>query len=206
MADPKSKIYFDGRLWDLVDFDDPIEFDQVSRAICRKWEGMKAGCSLERGRHVAWLEGVSYRLFKDMIERDFDIVAIFERRCSDHGRAPTAKSAHTNLFQKGLSALFAHDWNAITPRDRERIGKRLWHAFRHFVPPEFLAGFLAQIPSEGLLKRAAANEIEPGFESWVIEKLKLVSGGTSPEKDLDPGGWRGTYPSQNRPRVKSRRG
>ena len=110
-----------------------------------------------------------------------------------------------NLFQKGLRALFAHDKDAVTARDRERIGERLWHAYRHFVPPTFLAGFLRQIPSAELLQRAASKEIEPGFKERVVEKLfRALGDGNLPEPDIDPLERRGRYPRQVEREAKRR--
>jgi hypothetical protein len=196
MADAELQVFFDRRLWDYVDSDDPSEFDRASDMVCRKWEARKRSAGEDRGSRVAWLEGVSYRLLKAIIESDTDNVEQFEQRSSRYGRDRAGKGASTNLFQRGLMALFAHDPNAITPRDRERIGKRLWHAYRHFVPPEFLAGFLCQIRSAGLLKRAAANEIELGFEDWVAEKLFRARAAEPPVVDPEPLERRGTYPKQ----------
>lgn len=140
------EIYFDRYLWDSAD-DKALElFDRASRMVSREWYVQQSRTDGSVATRVAWLESVSYRLLKAIIESDSDYVGgadieLFDRRSAQFGRDRGAKGANANLFQKGLMALFAHDKGAITPRDRERIEKRLWHAYRHFVPPTFLAGF-----------------------------------------------------------------
>lgn len=126
-----------------------------------------------------------------------DLTNIFEERIKDCKRNPRRKREGLNPFQHGLMALFADaretknvpNPKAISPRDRERIGKELWYAYRHYVPQEFLAGFLKQVRSPDLARRSVEGEIEAGFEEWIINSYAA-------EMNDDTSGFdaRGTYP------------
>ena len=57
-------------------------------------------------------------------------------------------------------------------RQREILGKQLWHAFRHFVPPQFLNGFIAEYgPAANRRRLSDPDYIEPGFRDWIIARL-----------------------------------
>lgn len=132
----------------------------------------------------AWLIRVAYDLLLPMLEDGQ--LELLVAHCERHGRyAARGVPEGLNPFQIGLMAIFARTPQGISPQTRERLGKRLWHAARHYVPLEFVAGFIKQLDSKDLEKRVAHNEIEEGFEEWIFENIN------KDESILD----RGNYPS-----------
>ena len=132
--------------------------------------------------HPKWLQGVTYQFIGLMISNGFDY--LFEERIVNFGRKQNS-GKQLNPFQKGLLATFAHDKGILTESQRHRLGIRLWYAYRHYVPHEFLAGFVTQVWSTGADQRAAAESIEPDFVSWVMMERAVDS---APER-------RGQYPA-----------
>ena len=59
----------------------------------------------------------------------------------------------------------------LTNSQRELLGKQLWHAFRHVVPPPFLTAFLTEY---GSARRRGDftkhSSVEPGFSDWIIDR------------------------------------
>lgn len=113
-----------------------------------------------------WLQRVAYQLIGQMISNGF--AGLFEERIVNFGRKRTAASRQINPFQKGLLATFAHDKGVMNEQKRHIFGLRLWYAYRHYVPHEFLTAFLGQVWSDGADQRAIAEYIDPDFASWVM--------------------------------------
>ena len=101
---------------------------------------------------------------------DEELEELFERRIFHHGGYLQGQHDRLNPFQHGLIALFAHHQAAMPRQTRERIGKELWCAYRHYVPPAFLLGFLGQVRPTGLPRRSIDEVIDPAFEQWIIEQ------------------------------------
>lgn len=106
------------------------------------------------------------------------------------------KPAPVNPFQRGLYAVFAVakpqrnrrpvkpaqlgssgstdklplPRRGLTPAVRERLGKQMWQAYRHFVPPALINGFVLQIGVE-TIRAMAPTDIAPGFEGWIAKGL-----------------------------------
>lgn len=79
----------------------------------------------------------------------------------------------SNPFQIVLSAVFHGQGPKISSSTFERVWKQLWHAFRHFVPPPFLEGFLLQCRAKDICIRAMEPEIELGCREWVTCQLGI---------------------------------
>ena len=146
-------------------------FDRISRTIEAEWSSCRDATRPDAlRRSIPWLTQASYEALSSLIDDDLEgLRQLFADRIKEsHGeRAPRDS---LNMFQVGLMAIFAHNPAALHRRTRERIGKELWHAFRHYVPPAFLLGFLTQVRSPGLARRSVKGVIEPGFESWIVEQ------------------------------------
>lgn len=84
---------------------------------------------------------------------------------------------NANPFQLGLAAIFKAKGPKPPRMSAERIWKQAWYAHRHFVPSEFLEGFLRQCRATGIQERALSPYIEPGFDQWVIEHLAAATAG-----------------------------
>lgn len=81
---------------------------------------------------------------------------------------------HTNPFKTCLSAVFAHDREALDPRDKLRFAEELYYAYRHFVPLEDLERFICFCGSESIGQKLKDKYIEPLFADRVIINLKDV--------------------------------
>lgn len=144
-------------------------FDRLSRAL--NDELLQRRASIKRGELSVqeWLAIVAYRALAPIL--DAELTGLFDQRIRQHSRHSRGANNKLNPFQYGLMALFAHDREALSGRDRERIAKKLWYAYRHLVPDVFLLGFLKQVRSVGLAIRAEAGDIEDGFGDWIAKEL-----------------------------------
>ncbi|QYE35246.1 hypothetical protein KZX46_04390 [Polymorphobacter sp. PAMC 29334] len=159
--------------------------DHTAKMVCDEW--------LARCRTMAvapddapnaWLERTCYALVMGYIKSEAEDA--FEARIEQYQRKLRGPRSSGTIFQTALMAITAHQGDAISAGLRERVGKRLWHAYRHYVPPVFLNGFFKQIGSKDLPRRATDEEIEPGFDEWIAEQL-------AQETNFDS---RGTYPGR----------
>jgi len=160
-----------------------IEFEDICQHIVREFRLRREKSQKSRREGArGWLLEVAYDLLTVML--DDDHADLIDARIEKYERYPLGIPANINAFQLGLMAIFAHA-NALdrssrqaiksdlSHQDREWIAKRLWHAYRHYVPAVFVRGFLGQIDSKALNYHATNNQLEAGFESWII-KSRLV--------------------------------
>lgn len=162
-------------------------FDAACRSIQAEWKkrsrpGLK--------RDLSWLAGTAYEVIGEMVQNEVDDV--FEMRIAENGRHRRGRIGSPNRFQVGLMALFADDPNAVNARDRERIGKKLWRAYRHYVPPELLIGFLMQPKGELL----PGHDLSRDFLDWIIDRRSEESAAENES--------RGEYPSEIEEAVEKR--
>lgn len=144
--------------------------DQAAVIICEEWQSRRRSrASASRAASDPSLEKTCYDVLTGFLKAQQSDA--FEDRIRRYKRYSRGIRGNTNIFQIGMMAIAAHDRDVISPRDRERVGKRLWHAYRHYVPPAFLTGFFKQLDSHNLLGRAAENQIEPGFDEWIAQQL-----------------------------------
>jgi hypothetical protein len=135
-------------------------FEDASKIVSAEWHArLKAGHECRR-----WIQNVGYGLLARTIENGF--ANVFDERIRRVGRR--SPSLEVNPFKRGLLALFAHDKGAMDDRERDYFGKRLWYAYRHYVPQPFLLGFLAEVWNDKRMRQAPRDQIEAGFEDWVI--------------------------------------
>lgn len=135
-----------------------------------------------------WLQNVCYPFLSYMIAYGHSVM--FDERISRLGRDPKG-SVHVNPFQRGLLAAFAHEPGLMDEREREYFGKRLWYAFRHYVPPCFLMGFLHEVWSSDAERKVSSGFIELHFEQWIWRER---AGDPHPEL-------RGAYPAELEAKV-----
>lgn len=136
-------------------------FDAACRKIQAEWKKRSRSGSK---RDLAWLAVTAYEVIGEMVRNELDDV--FERRIAEHGRRRRGRTGNPNRFQVGLLAIFADGLDAVNARDRERIGKKLWRAYRHYVPPQFLTGFLMQPRGELL----PGHDLSRDFRDWIIDR------------------------------------
>ena len=129
-----------------------------------------------------WVHKTCYEFLSFII--GYGHVAVFEERIRRLER-DSRSSDRVNPFQRGLLAVFANEPGLMDERDRSYFGKRLWYAYRHYVPLCFLMGFLHEVWSNDAERKVASNHIEPDYEQWILfERAK----DTHPEL-------RGRYPA-----------
>lgn len=171
-------------------------FDQAVRVIQGEWR-LRIGPS---NRDLGWLKRACYTLIAEILA--LDQADVFEDRIRAHGRYARGARGRPNIFQTGLMAIFADDRLALNARDRERFGKQLWTAYRHYVPAEFLIGFLSQrdgskpVKSRGKGKSQDPEKLQRDFHEWIIERRS-----TDDRDDL----FRGPYPRAIEAAVEERR-
>lgn len=138
-------------------------FEQASVAIAREWQA-RGSATAKRRR---WLEKVCYEFISLILEHDFE--ELIDARIRKFQRGKRGKASSANPFHRGLLAIFAHDKNRLlSDKDRHYLGNRLWYAYRHYVPAEFVIGFLMEVWNSGGAERLRTNAIEPDFREWVI--------------------------------------
>lgn len=111
-----------------------------------------------------WVQTVCYDCLKLLHCNQY--AYLLEERISRLGRAQRG-TTQVNPFQRGLLAIYAHKPDLMDEGDRSYFGKRLWYAYRHYVPTCFLRGFLHQVWSVRAEQKVDAGDIEPEFAVWV---------------------------------------
>lgn len=137
-------------------------FDEVADAIKQEWRLRSASPK----RDLNWLKRTCYVVITEMLVLDID--ELFKARSRSHGRYARGEKGRPNIFQVGLMAIFAEDRRALNARDRERFGKQLRCAYQHYVPPDFLIGFLWQIGGDQ--GSQGTRTIRKDFYEWIIEQ------------------------------------
>jgi hypothetical protein len=112
----------------------------------------------------ATLYGVilSWRAYEDGDEIDSRVPAKI-RNSSAIQQDPAA------LFHYGISAVLASH-PGITASERARLAEPMWHAFRHYIPPELLLGFNHQYSAHRKQSSAVLGQIEKPLWGWVKEQ------------------------------------
>lgn len=137
-------------------------FEEASRVIAADWITRKETGS-ESSR---WLQVVCYQLLQLTIDNGFQ--KLFDERIARYGRNSRGKKVATNLFQRGMLALFAHeDRYVLDEGERAHFGKRLWYAYRHYVPHYFMLGFLREVWNDEAPAHSGTAYVEPAYAEWV---------------------------------------
>lgn len=154
-------------------------FGEVSRAISEEWHARDK----EKAEKRKWLQKVSYEVIIRMAEQGFE--KIFVQRIENFG-GRAIEIRKDRIFQLGMRAIFADEKGILSVEKIDYYGPRLWYAFRHYVPPEFLIGLLHTLSADDLSSRLSADEVDPELESWIVLERA---------EDLRPE-IRGHYPSR----------
>lgn len=134
----------------------------------------------------SWFRPVSYRFVCHIIDEGFEDEIL--ARIKKYKRYTESE----NVFSRYLLGIFAEDQANFTESDRHRMSRQLWYAYRHYVPWNFLNGFLLQLKDFDV--QSDLLRIEPGFEDWIIERRAL-----SPEDRRI----RGAYPKHIEDRCRA---
>lgn len=155
-------------------------FGEAAFAISDEWD--------DRIKHKtearSWLTKVAYQLVGQTVLQGHS--RVISRRIRNYDRRDYRPHDHTAIFQRGLLAIFAHNKAGPDHRLRNWIGSRLWLAFRHYVPAQFLTGFLYENASWSDSYTSREGWVIPDFSAWV-----LAHRASDRERKL-----RGTYPAE----------
>lgn len=156
----------------VCDLEDGNTFDKACRLIATEFEQAKyANGKVRRdgkliSRHV-WLGKTCYPIIQYLIGEEVEDLLF--GRIDKYSRQVRGSKGTDNIFQTALMAISAHDPMSIRHQDRERHGKNLMIAHRHFVPVEFLEGFLSKCSVQYFDDPTNAKSIDSNFENWIIE-------------------------------------
>lgn len=184
--------------------DDHAGLDKACKAIAESFvDGHLPGARLtgrfEQETANDWVKRICYR----MIELHLQEERFYELndRIAKNERQLRGITGDPNPFQTGLLAIFAHNPKIQRPskkvpqenkwvevmgaRDRERFGKQLFYAYRHFIPADRLSRFIAFSYSHREHTKLPFDFIDPLFNAHVAHHL------ANAEVDIE---YRGPYP------------
>jgi hypothetical protein len=150
-----------------------VGFARASVAIASEYRQRRARRKTE-GPSIAshdWLLDVAYRFLPAYIATE--TTEVWARRIGDR-RHPQGRTGAPKKFQIGLAALFAHAPEDLGSRYGDRFGKQLWTAYRHYIPPALLIGFIRQFGSDHVRTAASSKDVEPSLRDFVIEQCALA--------------------------------
>lgn len=139
--------------------EDADEFELFSAAICKAWRRHAGGKS-----KIAALERTIYELVEHLIAHDVLDDALERRKTKLSRRGAPGRP---NPFRSVLRAVFDGERQGPTDDQRSRMSRRLLSAYWHFIPPEFLTGFL-----HDLGHNPKNNAIQPRYENWLVSQLR----------------------------------
>lgn len=135
------------------------EFLDTCRRIAAKWRidkhDQKRRPLLERRVYELGEHLIAHGLIDEFLEGRLKLM-------SNRGR-----SKRPNPFSQLLRVIFYKEANSPDRRLISSSGRRLYHAYWHFVPPEFLSGFLDSAGANPKL-----GTIQAGYERWVMLQLQ----------------------------------
>lgn len=134
---------------------------------------------------LSWVRPICYRFIVHCIEHG--CMDDLRRRIRRYNRQTNSE----DLFSVCLLAIFAEDSANFTESDRYRISRQLWYAYRHYVPWQFLNGFLSQL--HNFENQKMLSRIERGFEDWIVQRRSVDYGSVE---------YRGNYPEEIEVRVR----
>ena len=106
-----------------------------------------------------WVRPVCYRFIEHCIAQSLE--DHLNKRLARYRRYTDSE----DIFSRYLLAIFAEDAVNFTESDRYRLSWELWYAYRHYVPWQFLNGFIINL--KNFSKQKALNRIEAGFSDWI---------------------------------------
>ena len=163
-------------------FFDEILFRRSERKIGRK--------TPDRLTPTEWLRSSLYSVILAWFGYD-DGDALDERVPLKKADSQIIQDKASAEFHLAIAGVFAHHPQLLTPTERNRLADPMWHAFRHYIPPELILGFNAQYPAHEKRNGTVLGEIDPALTAWVTEQRLLAA----------LGGWdcverRGHYPRE----------
>lgn len=185
---------------------DEAGLDQACKTIAESFEdgfspGAKQTKRFEQESANDWVKRICYRMIELHIREDR--LDELTDRIDRHERGRRGVKGDPNPFQTGLLAIFAHSRKIQRPskkapgetelveligtHDRQRFGKQLFYAYRHFIPADRLARFIAFSYTHRKHSKLPNNFIDPLFNAHVAHHL------ADAEVDIED---RGPYPGE----------
>ena len=124
----------------------------------------------EIGNVREWLRPLCYRFICHFY--DNGLMPLFSKRLSRYSRYTKTD----DIFSYGLMAIFAEDKANFTEQDRYKYNRQMYYTFRHYVPWEFVNGFIHNLHDFEKKKNLAT--IEDGFEDWIVRMRSLAPADT----------------------------
>lgn len=124
-----------------------------------------------QSERLQWLRVECYNFLRPVIFQP-DWHSLFAERIALYGHDILPRRGARNPFQLGLIAIFAHRLHLLTHQERELLGKQLWYACRHFIPPHLLVPFITSVGTSKIRAKADSNEIESAYTAWIIAGLQ----------------------------------
>ena len=160
-------------------------FDKLSNEIVSNFVSERVAAKAHSSRKTvsyAALKKNCYTVIGEILMQGHE--NIFELRLRQYSRYSRRRFHHLNPFQRGLLAIFAHDTGRdkarskvsdnkakelLSAKNRHTFGHQMWQAFRHYVPPEFLNGFVWET-SGGVARPMGSHDgwIYYDYQEWVI--------------------------------------
>lgn len=134
---------------------------------------------------LKWLKPVCYNAILSCVH--FEVFDELEQRIAVHDRLKRGPKAHQDIFSVGLMGLFAHTptfpsgerqgtaESSTSPllddKERSRMAKDMWWAFRHYVEPAELLQFTRKYRPK--LRTMAADEVIPELKDQIARRRAL---------------------------------
>jgi len=144
----------------------------------------RAGERRSRLRADRWLRQTLYSPLIDAIGSDFELHC--ENRIEQYGAGKRGTQGQNTYFHRALLAIFAHA-NELTsddnlqrkawlpPKNRRRNACYMWLAYRHFVAPDDLPGFVRQYPLNDVEPLVAERHFDKKLLGQVLDGLEGMS-------------------------------
>ena len=133
----------------------------------------KVGFHRELPTLRSWLKNTCYEIILACLAED-EGQELFERIGTYGRRNRGTPKANPNIFELGLSGIFAQNPKIISSKERGRLAAAMLHGFRHYIPPPLLDGFNKHYPAHLESDPNTRTQIEPALREWVIEQHTLA--------------------------------
>lgn len=129
----------------------------------------------ERDRSIPSLEREVYKLIGQVLDEDrADVYG--DRPAKLDSRGP--EGTYFNPFRLGLRLIFVGASDALPRQQRKRTAERLHYAYSHYVPAEFLTGFLYQFGSYANGITPNKFVVLPELRNWVTKQMAATDSDT----------------------------
>ena len=141
----------------------------VSKELTEAYSAIKIRGSNSPVSPNSWLRNLTYRFISHYL--NWDALDVLERRANLRRKVARGRIGDPNPFQIGLSAIFAAEPELLSASSKERMGKEMWFAYRHFIQPKDLRKFLSEISLASIPHFLKQQYVFPRMRRTVIKNL-----------------------------------